>query len=266
MKIRTAFRIDSTHFLACAAIPLFAMSLLAGCKMPGRPVEEQRGLRSDQVTDFDTLYGTNCAGCHGANGQKGGAAYLANPVYQALVDDATLHDTIANGFQGTLMPAFGTQRGGPLTEAQINALIAGMRARWSKGDVLAGQNAPPYRATHEGDAAKGKEVYDAVCAQCHEPPQSGSAETLSNDRLWVGSIRDGSFLALVSPQMIRTTVIAGRPDLGMPDWRKTREDKPLTDEEITDVTAWLMSQRPALPGQPYQGRDQGTGIRDQGNK
>jgi cytochrome c oxidase cbb3-type subunit III len=234
-----------------AVIPALALALVGGCRGPLVPGGIEVTHRPEQVKDFDALWGSNCSGCHGANGQKGSAAYLANPVYQALVDDATLRDIIANGFKGTLMPAFSTKRGGQLTEAQIDALVAGMRARWSKGDVLKGQNAPPYKATHAGDPAKGKEVYTAVCAMCHEPPDKGAADTTSDDRLWVGSIRDGSFLALVNEQMIRTTVIAGRPDLGMPDWRKVREDSALTDEEITNVTAWLMSQRTATPGQPY---------------
>ncbi len=141
------------------------------------------------------------------------------------------------------MPAFGIKHGGMLTEAQIDALVTGMRAHWSKGNVLAGQNAPPYKAAHEGDSAKGEAVYTTACAKCHEPqPDKGG---------YAGSILDGSFLALINEQTIRTTVIAGRPDLGMPDWRGLVKGRSLTDEEITDVTAWLMAQKPALPGQPY---------------
>jgi cytochrome c oxidase cbb3-type subunit 3 len=62
---------------------------------------------------------------------------------------------------------------------------------------------------------------------------------------------DGSFLALIDEQKIRTTVIAGRPDIGEPDWRGHIPGRAMTDEEITDVTAWVMSQKPAMPGQPY---------------
>ena len=87
---------------------------------------------------FDKLYGQNCAGCHGVNGQNGAAMNLANPEYEALVDDATLRDVIANGEKGTLMPAFGQSAGGKLTDAQVNALVSGMRAGWAKGDVLGG--------------------------------------------------------------------------------------------------------------------------------
>ena len=51
--------------------------------------------------------------------------------------------------------------------------------------------------------------------------------------------------------MIRTTVIAGRPDLGHPDWRGYVPGHPLTDSDVSDVTAWLLAQRLANPGQSY---------------
>jgi cytochrome c oxidase cbb3-type subunit 3/ubiquinol-cytochrome c reductase cytochrome c subunit len=50
---------------------------------------------------------------------------------------------------------------------------------------------------------------------------------------------------------MRTTIIAGRPDLGMPDWRNEVAGKPMTDQDVTDVVAWISSQRPKTPGQPY---------------
>ena len=108
--------------------------------------------------------------------------------------------------------------------------------------MLAGQNAPPYRASRDGNAVDGKRVYGMACARCHGAAvKPGPA----------GSILDGSFLALVNPQTIRTTVIAGRPDIGHPDWRGYVQGHPLTDSDVNDVTAWLMAQRPANPGQPY---------------
>ena len=159
------------------------------------------------------------------------------------MDDATLRDVITNGEKDTLMPAFGLSAGGSLTDAQVNAIVSGMRARWSKGDVLAGQNAPPYKASQDGNEADGKRVYGMACAQCHGVvgQKPGPA----------GSILDGSFLALVNAQMIRTTVIAGRPDLGHPDWQGYVPGHALTDSDVSDVTAWLLAQRPANPGQPY---------------
>src|ERR1700760_2217957 len=140
---------------------------LTGCHLPGRPQPDDVVPRPQAVMSFDKLYAQNCAGCHGVDGQNGQATNLANPVYEALVDDATLRDVIANGEKDTLMPAFGLSAGGSLTDGQVNAIVSGMRARWSKADVLAGQNAPPYKASQDGNAADGKRVYAMACAQCH---------------------------------------------------------------------------------------------------
>ena len=65
------------------------------------------------------------------------------------------------------------------------------------------------------------------------------------------SIVDGSYLALVSDQNLRTTVIAGRPELGAPDWRGDVPGKPMSPEDVSDVVAWLAAQRTQFPGQPY---------------
>ena len=226
-----------------ASVMLMGVVALTGCHWPGRPLPGDEVPRPEAVTSFDKLYAQNCAGCHGVDGQNGAATNLANPVYQALVDDATLRDVIANGEKGTLMPAFEQSAGGNLTHGQVIAIVNGMRARWSKGDVLAGQNAPLYKATSDGNAEDGKRVYEMACAKCHGVVGQKAGPG--------GSILDGSFLALVNPQMIRTTVIAGRPDLGHPDWRGYVQGHSLTDADVSDVTAWLMAQRPANPGQPY---------------
>jgi hypothetical protein len=49
---------------------------------------------------------------------------------------------------------------------------------------------------------------------------------------------------LISDQGLRTIVITGRPDFGAPDWRGNVPGRPMTDQEISDVVAWLSSQRP----------------------
>ena len=216
---------------------------MAGCDLPGRPQPGPEVPRPEMVKSFDTLYQNNCAGCHGKNGEYGSAANLANPIYQALIDDTTLRDIITNGEKGTLMPGFGPKTGGALTDAQIDAIVQGMRSRWKKNAPLAGQNPPPYKATHPGDVSKGQAVYEAACAACHgkDAQHPGKA----------GSILDGSFLALINEQTVRTTIIAGRPDIGEPDWRNHIPGRPMTDEEVTNVCAWLIAQRPATPGQPY---------------
>jgi cytochrome c oxidase cbb3-type subunit 3/ubiquinol-cytochrome c reductase cytochrome c subunit len=225
------------------AVPLLAITTLTGCDMPGRPHPGPEVPRPEAVASFDTLYGENCAGCHGKNGDNGAATNLANPEYQALIDDASMRDVIANGKKGSLMPGFSSRSGGPLTESQIDVITQGMRARWKKENPSGGETPPPYKASHAGDATKGEAVYGVACARCHgdTAQHPGSA----------GSILDGSFLALISEQTVRTTIIAGRPDIGEPDWRNHIPGRAMTDDEITDVSAWLIAQRPTTPGQPY---------------
>ena len=50
-------------------------------------------------------------------------------------------------------------------------------------------------------------------------PARAAMENDAQDRGSAGSILDGSFLALINEQTVRTTIIAGRPDIGDPDWR-----------------------------------------------
>jgi cytochrome c oxidase cbb3-type subunit III len=212
--------------------------LTTGCNhLPGVPKPGVEVPRPDSITDFSTLYGENCAACHGPNGRNGASLDLANPVYQAWVDDATLHKVIANGEPGTLMPAFSRSAGGLLTDAQVDALVHGMRTAWFKTGALEGQTPPPYLATKTGDAAHGQAVYQTACARCHEQANT--------------KITDPTYLALINDQTLRSIIVAGRPDLGHPDWRSDVTGHPLTDDEVTDLTAWLASQRTLTPGQPY---------------
>jgi cytochrome c oxidase cbb3-type subunit 3 len=81
-------------------------------------------------------------------------------------------------------------------------------------------------------------VYARDCQSCHGPDGRGGT---------AGSIVDASYLSLVSDQYLRTIVIAGRPDVGHPDWKNDVSGQPLTPEQVSDVVAWLASKRPASP-------------------
>lgn len=215
--------------------------------LPGRPPVEAEQGGPRQVTDFSLLYGSNCAGCHGPQGQGGPSVELGSPVYLALAPDAVLRQVTAEGVPGTAMPAFAESAGGMLTEAQVEVLVQGMRARWGKPDALGGVQAPSYAAREKGDAGRGAHAFGVFCAHCHGVEGRGGARA--------SSIVDGTYLALVSDQHLRTTVLVGRPDLGAPDWRSDVPGKALSAEDVSDVVAFLASQRLPFPGQPYpQGR------------
>lgn len=222
-----------------SALAACALALAAtGCThLPGAPKPGIKVPNPDSVMDFATLYGQNCAGCHGEHGQNGAALDLANPVYEAWVSDSALQKIISNGETGTHMPAFVQSAGGFLTDAQVEALVHGMRSQWQKPGAWDGQTLPPYTGTLTGDAARGQTVYQSACARCHQK----SSE----------SITDPTYLALIDDQTLRAVIVGGRPDIGQPNWQGDIPGRALTDQEITDVVAWLASQRAQTPGQPY---------------
>jgi cytochrome c oxidase cbb3-type subunit III len=210
---------------------------VVGCsRLPGTPKPGVEVPTPDSIMDFATLYSQNCAGCHGNNGQNGAAYDLANPDYRMWVDDATLVKIIANGEPGTQMPAFAKSAGGFLTDSQIDALVNGMGSNWQKAEAQNG-TPPPYASALKGDAAHGQQIYQTACARCHQQPSQ--------------RILSPTYLALVNDQTLRTVIVAGRPDIGQPNWQGDIPGHALTDQEVTDVVAWLASQRTQTPGQPY---------------
>jgi cytochrome c oxidase cbb3-type subunit III len=202
---------------------------------PGRPRADSQAIPPTKIVNFNLLYARNCAGCHGANGKGGAAIGLANPVYLAIADDATIRRITSGGVHGTSMPAFSQHSGGMLTDDQINVIVGGIRSRWVKPDALSGADAPPYAAQAPGDSTRGATVYGIYCSSCHGADGHGGKRA--------SSIVDSSYLALVSDQNLRTTVIAGRPELGAPDWRGDVPGRPMSPEDVSDVVAWLVAQR-----------------------
>jgi cytochrome c oxidase cbb3-type subunit III len=219
-------------------------AFFSSCGSPhGQPAKESEVLAPDQVLDFATLYTQNCAACHGAQGRGGASIALSDPVYLAIADDAAIRKAIAHGRPGTAMPAFAQSSGGMLTDKQIEVITSGIRSRWTRSGILDGANPPSYAEKSAGDAQRGEADYRTYCESCHGPGGRGGAKG--------SAITNDSFLALVSDQGLRTIVIAGRPELGAPDWRGNVPGKPMSDKEVTDVVAWLASRRVQNPGQPY---------------
>jgi len=232
------------RFRQLFATGALAALLLAGCGSPqGRPLQGSETLAPNEILDFETLYAQNCAGCHGAEGRGGAAIALADPIYLAIADDAAIRKVVASGVHGTAMPAFAESSGGMLTDKQIEVITTQIRLRWGRRGNLDAANLPSYAPKPAGNISQGKAAYKTYCQSCHGPNGRGGPKG--------SAITDDSFLALVSDQGLRTIVITGRPELGAPDWRGNVSGKPMSDQEVTDVVAWLASQRARNPGQPY---------------
>ena len=232
-------------------VVIVALSSLLGCnvRLPGKPTEAERWRAPEDVSDFNELYTTNCAGCHGTGGKLGAARPLNDALYLSFAPDDALRQVISRGSAGTNMPAFAQQAGGVLTDRQIELLISGMRAEWSKPDEFKGVQIPAYSTTatptngsvfnrvsdHTSEPVNaGASAYQTYCARCHGPDGSGGT---------AGSIVDPNFLNLVSDQGLRTTVVVGRSDLGKPDWRSNLAGHPMSPQEIDSVVAWVVAHR-----------------------
>ena len=150
------------------------------------------------------------------------------------------------------MPGFSIKAGGFLTDEQVNILVDGI-FNWAKGHAGPADNLPPYSAAL-GDRDRGESVFAQDCANCH----GSNGEGVKGK---AGSVVDTAYLSLVSDQYLRSVVIAGRPELGMPGFRDDVAGKPMTPDEISDVVAWLSSRRQGpAPGQTTKTADATTGT------
>lgn len=227
--------------MGCLALALCAS---LGCQLRGKPKPGPEVPNPDTILDSQVLYNQNCAGCHGADGRKGAAPGIGDPVYLALASDDVMRSVVSKGRPGTTMSAFAQKEGGMLTDAQVNAIIHGIRQRWSNPSVVNGVTLPPYQSSAAGDATRGQGAYGKFCASCH-----GDG---TGDGPKAGSVLAPAYLSLITDQGLRTIVITGRPDFDAPDWRNNVPGQPMTDQDITDVVAYLASHRPATASATLQ--------------
>ncbi len=227
----------ASNFGRASLLATCACVLLLGataCEPPGKPEREETNAR--QITDFHTLYNENCEGCHGADGKNGPGRPLNDPLYLAIVPKTELQNVITNGRKGTGMPAWAISQGGPLTDQQVNALVDGVEQNWAK-PVNFGSATPPsyYAGNSAGDTDHGRKLFLKDCFACH-----GQGAP-------IGPVTDPAYLSLVSDQLLRTAIIQGRPDLGMPNYKILNLGHALADQDITDLVAFLSSKRPNIP-------------------
>ncbi len=199
------------------------------------------------------LFATNCAVCHGDRAQGRIGATLAKD-FPGIRVDALLKETISNGVQGSVMPAWSQAKGGPLSDTDIDDLVAFIRSLGHiaptvvPGPTPTNIPLPPTAVTFPpGDATRGAAVFAQNCAPCHgDNGQGRIGATLQKD--WPG----------LNPQsLIEATVARGVAGSKMPAWAKSNGG-PLTDQEIADAAAFVRTLKPgrqptAAPSEAPQG-------------
>lgn len=81
------------------------------------------------------LYAGNCAVCHGVEGEGRVGANLAKD-WPSIRPDLLVKSTIENGVEGSVMPAWSQEHGGPLPEQDINNIVAFILT-WSGAETAA---------------------------------------------------------------------------------------------------------------------------------
>lgn len=90
----------------------------------------------------------------------------------------------------------------------------------------------------------GAALFRAFCTGCHG--QGGTGRRLGIGDQSYPAIGSAAFLAVVDDDLLRATVMNGRPGRKMPAWGT--KDAGLTREEVDHVVAYLRSLEPAAPG------------------
>jgi mono/diheme cytochrome c family protein len=182
------------------------------------------------------LYIQYCSMCHGLDGRGRVGASLE--FFPGIGVGEALEQITAQGIEGSVMLAWGEEYGGPLSDEDIADIAAYVSA------VIGGTRpiapAPTYKAPQipslpdvSGDPSEGAVVFQNDCAVCHgEQAQGGFGWPLAKD--WPSNQPDVYLHQIIS---------RGIDGTAMPAWSQ-EVGGPLPDQEIDNVTAYLLSLSP----------------------
>ncbi len=174
------------------------------------------------------LYAQNCATCHGDFGEGGPnpsrpgdiIAPISTAEYLKTRDDSTLRAILTQGQPNFGMAPFGTAFGGPLDDADIDAIVNYLRS-WEAD--------PPVELPPEVAATvvplQGTEIFAALCAQCHG---------VNGEGIVGPSLRDPDFQARVTDQDLFNIINKGHPVAAMIAWGEV-----LTSEQIQQLVTFI---------------------------
>ncbi|MDP9405689.1 MAG: c-type cytochrome [Actinomycetota bacterium] len=194
----------------------------------------------------EELFVANCAMCHGAKAEGGGAPSTYDPddswpapnltTIDKRYEDSPVTDirdylatTIQRGRPGTPMPAWGAEYGGPMTDQQISDITD-----W----ILANQKTEVTEADPAANMS-GEQLYQQNCVRCHGRELEGfigpslvGVFKRHNEETVLGILRNGIYLA---------------NGVSMPPWQQAYmyEDARYTDEALERIVDYLKSQQPA---------------------
>jgi mono/diheme cytochrome c family protein len=257
--------------LAPGATVTLVPAIQAPTEISGTLVPVQGG---EQAALGAPLYLNYCTPCHGIEGEGVDAPALRNSQYVQTASEQAILAVITEGVSGSEMPAWLQANGGPLTDAQIASVIAYLDTLQGVSSLPRATAAPeeptptplppgaptpqPARpsepgspgpaASQAGDPNQGRPSFGLYCASCHGPEgvqgipnpgsDDGSVPVLSPIDPTIASQDPDTFAANVDLFIEHGSVPEGSgPLLMMPSFG---ESKMLTDQEISDLIAYVM--------------------------
>jgi cytochrome c oxidase cbb3-type subunit 3/ubiquinol-cytochrome c reductase cytochrome c subunit len=177
------------------------------------------------------LYAQYCGFCHGDEGggyAADNANALNNQEFLRLADAAFLATSIRYGRPGTAMSAWGQVKAGPLSDADIDDLVAFIES-WQ---TVPEADVSDYVIDPASSVNRGATYYDVFgCDDCHgEQGRGGTYLTLENP--W--------FLTTVSDGYLRESIVKGRPDTPMDSYADGDLDD-LSAAQLDDVIMLIRS-------------------------
>jgi putative heme-binding domain-containing protein len=154
-------------------------ALLLG--LPGTAAAQNAQDHTYTTADIEAgsrIYSSQCALCHGPNGDGVSGIDLRRGVFRRVTSDEDLARVIGTGVSGSGMPAF------KLQPSEMTAIIAFIRAGFDKNAA----------SVTVGDVTRGRTLFEGkgACTKCHRVNGSGSrtAPDLSD----IGAVRTAALL------------------------------------------------------------------------
>ncbi len=163
-----------------------------------------------------------CALCHGRNAEGYAADHanaIGHPSFLRIASDEFLHASIKDGRPGTPMSAWGREHGGPLSNEDIDTIIAYLRSLSNKPAI----DVSSIRVN--GAAVRGGPLYAQHCSSCHGERGEGTDTATS--------LSHPNFHRDASDGLIRHTIEYGRQGTPMRSFRD------LPAQALDDLVAFV---------------------------
>jgi mono/diheme cytochrome c family protein len=158
------------------------------------------------------LYMENCSGCHGLSGEGGPnparagdiIAPISSSEYLKTRNDATLRNIISQGQPDFGMSPFGDSNGGPLTDEQIDSIVAFIRGWETNPPVVL----PPEVSVIPQPTWTSSQIFTLVCASCHGTRGEGGIGPALNTAEFQEQYDDQALIEMITSGHEATAMIA----------------------------------------------------------